>query len=535
MDRDSNQDRVKGRLNYVAAKKKERPTDVVVYALDADGNVLDEAQVNARGVFRLSAAALEEAAEIKFGPPQEDPATSKALKQLRVEEVARKIEIGEAIDVAEAIWRPWFPITLCVGGSVKKCWLFPGVLTSKLALASPSRSLAPAPGVSVPLALAESPFVHSYLPFCVPVCHGIVEVYRRQCCCSPLVVYDPRIDLVIERLEEIEVPIEVGPIPDPPPVDVVERVFTGGAEDQLKVNAHRDLVNLKALAPAERVEYIEARDYLAWLYCFCSTPVKVADGFLDDGQFDICWKEPLRLIPLWCYERYAYVVKQSIDGATVTIYDGVAAGDWYTLQQRPTLVSYHPEAIGCTPRPDPPLTGAWVYLQDVGGAGAYRLHAPDQTSPNSVGPLSYNSGLLDPAANPLAAKGKLLDRNLGGTLWLRYHFSESLAGSGVDARYYRISVAKANNAGGPAGPWKTVAPNEWRSGGPEPRWCRSSAPWGRTASERRTGCSRSPMTASWRATRSGRTASSTPRWSRPASPTSVTWCASRCSTAPASA
>ena len=55
---------------------------------------------------------------------------------------------------------------------------------------------------------------------------------------------------------------------------------------------------------------------------------------------------------------------------------------------------------------------------------------------------AYNSGLLNPVANPADAVGQLLNRNLGGGVALQYHFTESMRPAG--AVYYRIQVAKAD-------------------------------------------------------------------------------------------
>ncbi|HXK14905.1 MAG TPA: hypothetical protein VNH45_10250, partial [Gaiellaceae bacterium] len=91
-----------------------------------------------------------------------------------------------------------------------------------------------------------------------------------------------------------------------------------------------------------------------------------------------------------------------------------------------------------------------------GAARSYRLKTPAQDSWDSVlPPADYNDGLLDPAANPLAAKGTYLDANWGGTLALHYHFSETM--KGVGARYYRISAVRADAFGNPTGPRTTLS------------------------------------------------------------------------------
>ena len=200
-------------------------------------------------------------------------------------------------------------------------------------------------------------------------------MYRRRCCCPPIVIYDPRIPEIIEWLEDPPFP-EPFPEPDPPvpipfpepgpdpvPWERLDRLFTAGALDTVKANAGRDLVALKQLAPVEQVAYLNARPYL---WCSCGTPTKVADGTIqDDGTFSICWQEPPFLSPSWCHDEFAYVVKQPRFGTLVTIYNGVAANQWFHAGDNPTLSSYSPFAVGCK-EPVVPGEGAFVVLQDLG-------------------------------------------------------------------------------------------------------------------------------------------------------------------------
>jgi hypothetical protein len=73
--------------------------------------------------------------------------------------------------------------------------------------------------------------------------------------------------------------------------------------------------------------------------------------------------------------------------------------------------------------------------------------------PDSVDtPSATADGLLDVGSDSYA---------LGGDLYLRYHFSESMRG--VGGRYYRVQVAPANLIGNPAGPWETLAVPTWKT------------------------------------------------------------------------
>jgi len=173
----------------------------------------------------------------------------------------------------------------------------------------------------------------------------------------------------------------------------------------------------------------------------------VATGsILGDGTFNICWLEALRLQQHNCHDEYAYVVKQTIGGATTTIYDGVAAGAWYHAGDHPQLTTYRPEAFSCGETGTGDGT-AFVYLDQVAGIDAYELNTPASTSWNSVAPPDATSGLMFP--NP---SGSHYLRNLGGNVELTFLFSEAMEHPSVDARYYRVGVSKADANGNPTGP-----------------------------------------------------------------------------------
>ena len=65
-----------------------------------------------------------------------------------------------------------------------------------------------------------------YWPYrCASVCLGTVDVYRRSCCCYPIVFDDPRIDdlirdleIYVERLPKLPPPKRRLPPPPPPPL-----------------------------------------------------------------------------------------------------------------------------------------------------------------------------------------------------------------------------------------------------------------------------------------------------------------------------
>lgn len=187
---------------------------------------------------------------------------------------------------------------------------------------------------------------------------------------------------------------------------------------------------------------------------------KVALGFIQpNGDFSICWNEARRFFVINCHDEYAYVVKQIVDGDTVTIYNGLAANKWFHSNDDAKLESYHSRARSCGHTP-PPGVGAFVLLQDIGTTGSWNLKTPNATGWDRVAVPLYNDGLAYPAANAAAAKGQYRDRNWGGTLRLRYHFSDEM--KGVGAKFYRVSVVAANSNGDPVGDRAYLAPGQWQ-------------------------------------------------------------------------
>jgi hypothetical protein len=260
---------------------------------------------------------------------------------------------------------------------------------------------------------------------CQPVCLGTIDVYRRTCCCWPIVIVDdPRIPELIRDLEIIVDGLPrppKGPIPPPPPDPFTTPVFKGGGLNEMALNAPADLAALRSLRGELAVQYVNSRMYLLRHICSCSRPVKVATGnLLPNGTFNICWIERFHPQRPNCHDEYAYVVKQTIGGATTTIYDGVAAGAWYHAGDHPVLTTYRPDAYSCNDTGTGDGT-AFVYLDQVDDINAYELNTPDSTSWNSVDAPDDESGLMFP--NPVGAHHL---RNLGGDLELTYLFSEEM-------------------------------------------------------------------------------------------------------------
>jgi hypothetical protein len=434
----------------------ERPR-LVIHALDDTGQVIRSVPVEDDGTFPVDEALLSErAARIIIGPADAKPDERRKFFALPGGQFRETIQIDPDLAIAAQIWQRWHLFRRCVGGSVRRCFPFLHVIDDILV----TRNLAVLPEVRKLVdfrPLTRYPFFR-----CSPVCFGTVEVYRRICCCRPPIIIDPD-DLPIEVNPDFPFPPEdpFGPIgprpgPDPAPFELQQLVLTGGAIDEGKIARLQARALPKNLSVDLRREFLLR--YPFW-WCHCGPPKKVGQGFVQDGgSFSVCWKEPPTILLLHCREEFAYVVKQPIGGVLVTIYNGLAANQWFSASDQPTLTSYDHRAIGCRDS-DVPGEGAFVVLEDIGTTPSHLLATPSQTSFQSVAVPAYNSGLLNPVANPADAVGQLLNRNLGGGVALQYHFTETMRP--VGAIYYRIQVAKADASGNPVGTWTVLAPVTW--------------------------------------------------------------------------
>ncbi len=433
---------------------RERPR-LAVHAVDANGKVIASTPVGDDGTFPIDSKAFSRADRILIGPADAKPEERRRFFALPAANAAAVLSADAELAIAGRIWQEWVRFRRCVSGRVRRCLPFQHVLDDILV----ARGVANHP--TIQRAVAFRPLVRYPFLGCSPLCFGTVEVYKRVCCCQPPLVFDP--DLPVEVNPDFPFPPDdpfghIGPRQglDAAPFELQQLVLTGGTIDEHKI-ARLQVAALPRTLPVETRREILARYPQLW--CQCGLPKRVGQGFVQDGGlFSICWKEPPTLLRPNCREQFAYVVKQPIDGVLVTVYNGIAANQWFDGGDQPTLTSYHSKAIGCR-ESDVPGDGAFVVLEDIGSTPSHQLGTPQQTSFQSVGPLVYNSGLLNPVANPADAVGQLRNRNLGGHVALQYHFTESM--KGVGAAYFRIQVAQADAAGNPAGSWIKLAPPTW--------------------------------------------------------------------------
>lgn len=448
----------------------DRP-NVVVQALDAANAVFHTQEVGSDGNFAVPAAVLKRAHRVVLGASDDKGGIqAEASVSYRGSEFKAQIKDG-TLALAEGIWTGFIPHWVCVHGSVQACWRrpwwFDSIFTAATTVAGRATtraralSLSVAPAVSLAATLQDRivPSLNDliYWPYrCAPVCLGSVEVYRRSCCCWPIIFNDSRIDdlirdldIYVERLPKLPPPKLGFPPPPPPPFDpLTTPFFKGGGLNEFALNATNDLHLLRSLPRDQAAHYINGRAYLFHRLCLCGQPVKVGSGTIQpSGSFNICWREHLHLLQPNCYEQYAYVVKQTIGGSTHTIYDGLAAGAWFAAGDQAVLTSYNGLAFTCNETG----TGdgnAYVFLDLIGDTESHELTTPASTGWDRVAAPGPTSGLLFPNVGPGASHL----RNLGGAVELTFKFSLGMRHPSVGAHYYRVSISRADANGNPTGP-----------------------------------------------------------------------------------
>jgi hypothetical protein len=453
------------RLELVGFKAGvERPV-ILVQAVDQHFKVFHSERVKPDGTFTLPADVLKKAQQVVLGAAGDKGELAAGTSvRLRASEFGALAQDG-TIALAEGTWSKFLISWECVSGRVQVCrrrpWWFDRLIAAatapvvESATGVMSRAFAAVGSTSASVVERVQPSVNDLLiwPYrCYTVCLGTVEVYRRRCCCWPIVVDDWRIPDLIRDLENIveqlpKVPPKFPP-PPPPPIDpLATPIFKGGALNELALNAANDLRVLRSLPRDQAAQYISSRLYLLRTLCSCGSPVKVATGTIQpDGTFNICWLEPLRLIVANCHDEYAYVVKQTIGGTSTTIYDGVTAGIWFHAGDDAVLSSYNGRAFDCSQTGTGDGT-AYVYLDLVGDTESHLLTTPASTGWDRVAAPGPTSGLLFPTPTTL---GHL--RNLGRSIELTFNFSEGMKDPAIGAKYYRVSISRADPFGNPVGP-----------------------------------------------------------------------------------
>jgi hypothetical protein len=371
-------------------------------------------------------------------------------------------------------WRDWLFPFVCVHGDVHRCrpiywWLDiaaqPTVLRAASAAASASTSkvaaLNPKFGVDIVRPPIEIPMI------CAPICNAVVEVYEKTCCCRPW----PPFDDILKRLREILQSMPPIPDPDPGPLHVGPEIGPMPGPDPMPISAVKnamlmraigapiplgnppeklgqDLQALSAMQVSERQAYIDDHYYLYPIFCSCSTR-KVGETTVDEnGEFSFCYHRPIT--PFRCYSTYYYKVRQWQGNQWVYIYDGSTTHDYFRQSDDAHLKTWKGRA--CDPGDGVPDPGTqFVMLENIGVIPSWRLASPVQDGEYGVNTPGAGDGLVDYdyAGQPWAQ-----------TLSFRLKFSEGIKGLG--AKYYRVSVVKANSNGDASGtPLVLTNPVAW--------------------------------------------------------------------------
>lgn len=438
-----NDQRIQAKLELMERASAEAYPNITVYIVDRAAKIIEKIPVDKEGAFAISEKLPTGATRVIIGPTADTLSEIPGEEQLvyRAADFTDIVRNKKIVELSKRDWSKWLYHKYCVSGQIKKCYPVYCDFPQLFETPKPFNKFREH-GVSGDISdlsrlLPEN--MGNCLRRCRTICEGAVEVYRRQCCCPPLVIYDARIRDIITNLERkvekipniSEMKLPPRPQPDPSPLERLP-FFSDGVLEMPIVNAKHDLQMLRTLSPQEQVEYLKPRHYL---WCGCSRPVKVAEGFIrSDGEFHICWTERLRLMLKHCHDEYTFVVKQNIDGATVIIYNGIKAHKWFHYGDYAELTTYLSKAIVCK-HAEFEGTGAFAVLDSIGTTPSYKLHTPNQAGWDSVMAPGINDGLVD-----VNAIGN--NCNWGGTLRFFYHFSEKMKGKG--AKYYRVSAIRSN-------------------------------------------------------------------------------------------
>ena len=459
-------------VEFVGLKAGQEAPEVALYETDALGRPCKKLAKVKDGQLNVDPK-WQALRGVALGPDTDDPDDLARLDARHV--------IAYRLDTILPVWRerglsfsPDLTAHLllqkiCVDGRVRKCgpWWW-----SHLQLADTTVQARLAPAVALAPELQRTDLQIALPSHCVPLCDGIVEIYERVCCCRHFHVPD-----ILDRLRDIfevipiplpDPPFPPGPGPDPPPFEVGSfdrrsparlnpaggtRLEHGGlglaGPDAARAPSERlyaDYVALSRLSGRAAEEFVLARRYLIGLICTC-TQRKVGEVPLQPGgRFDFCYTVPLtlKLFGTECTRSFAFRVRQRIQGSWVTVYDGLAAQDWFDEGETVDLHTSDWRALPCGDGPgDPPLSEdglPFVILEYIGSQGTHHFNFPTQVAVSQVAALASSSGTY--------ATGYAPDCPWGGSLGLRLWVHPDMEPM---AEYYRFSVVPVSNGGSPSG------------------------------------------------------------------------------------
>ncbi len=465
-------------------KPFEKPIDLMVTLVDLEQG--EEApqfaayQVNTAGqpvrkLGRYDGKALKmdigDAGVIAFGPDVEEFKTlpKESLVSYRVDQ---KIDLWQkqGVVLPRDIWSRFHFYFTCVTGTVRKCrpWYWEMLESIELA---PMFKFAQVASMK-PITADLQPHLH--FPFsCQSLCDGVIEIYERECCCHYIHI-PSLLDRLHEILDVLPIPIPKpfpdpfpgpfpgpfpvpvpGPFPGPDPAPYSPQLMRAKAraiqrsKESLDLaavppeNLHRDYLALRSMPENAAQLYVKARPYLFPIFCHCTVSKVGQTPIQPGGKFDFCYLQVHHAHHGNCHRTYSYIVKQVINGVLTTVYDGVAAHQYFAVGQPADIRTYNPKALVCADGPGdpPPNDGSpFIMLEHIGSYGSFHFNFPEQNGVSQVNALAPDHGTFTTSYAP--------DCPWGGRLGLRLWFSPELESI---VKYYRLKVVAVNDAGMPEG------------------------------------------------------------------------------------
>lgn len=296
---------------------------------------------------------------------------------------------------------------------------------------------------------------------CYPICNGVVEVYKTECCCP--VIPPPRdfCDLfpfacenICERFPklcdewpELSTPWDPG-IHILENYDYLQSVLANDPNVEMALPPQRvieDAISLRKLPKSDINDFIQSRPYLRPILfpCRCSTS-KIGESVIDEyGHFSFTYHSLIVPRP-GCTVTYFFKVKQFLNNQWVYVYDGTQ--EHFSQDDVIHLRTFNRQALTCY-HYDPPLNypEPFVILQSIGHTDTYRLSGTPQAAEDGLNTvLADNAGLAN-GESPWAK-----------TLSLLLYIHPDLKNI---ATFYRLSVVEADPSGNP----KPGAPRKYLS------------------------------------------------------------------------
>lgn len=445
----SNEKPIELAVTFVDLQSDEQAPRFAVYQIDSAGYPVAKIGGYDGKILRADFADMK---SIAFGPDVRDfkMLSRESLVRYRV---ADKVDLWrkEGVILPRDIWGGFHLHFACVTGTVRKCrpWFWDLIDDIRL---KPMFERAQIPRIKP---ITSELNTHILFPLsCQPLCDGVVEIYERTCCCHHIHIPD-LIDRLRDILENLPIPIP-DPIPGPDPEPFGPQLLRTKAQaiQQRKTpldlsavpseNLYQDYLALRTMPVDEARYYVLERPYLLPIFCHCSVHKVGQTAIQPGGHFDFCYLH-LHYHPHHenCFTTYAYKVKQLINGVLTTVYDGLAAHQYFSAGTPADIRSFNPQALVCADGPGdaPPNDGtAFVMLEHIGSYGSFHFNFPVQTGMSQVDALLPNHGTYTTSYAP--------DCPWGSALGLRLWFSPELEPT---VKYYRLKVFAVNDAGNPVG------------------------------------------------------------------------------------